>query len=162
MPAFNTLGHIALKVRDLQKSIDFYTKLGFPEFLRLTEEDGEPWIVYMRFDDMTYLELFPGGEGPREYPGDRASTISASRSTTSKPPSAHLQSVGIPLTSPLDPRHPRRRPQPRHVDRRPRRQPHRSHGNGRQLHPVRRDQGLQRGKPPHAMLAPRNPKPKVA
>ena len=36
MAAFNTFGHIALKVRDLDASIAFYEKLGFPEFLRLT------------------------------------------------------------------------------------------------------------------------------
>ena len=64
MPAFKSLGHIALKVRDLQKSIDFYTKLGFPEFLRLNNDDGKPWIVYMKFADDLYLELFPGGKEP--------------------------------------------------------------------------------------------------
>ena len=61
MAAFNSFGHLALKVRDLEASVGFYEKLGFPEFLRLTEEDGRPWIVYMRFDDNLYLELFPGG-----------------------------------------------------------------------------------------------------
>ena len=61
MAVFNSFGHLALKVRDLEKSVAFYATLGFPEFLRLTEEDGRPWIVYMRFDVDIYLELFPGG-----------------------------------------------------------------------------------------------------
>ena len=38
MAAFNSLGHIALMVRDLDASIAFYEKLGFPEFLRLQYE----------------------------------------------------------------------------------------------------------------------------
>src|SRR5690349_18952599 len=63
MPAFSNLGHIALKVRDLEASVAFYEKLGFPEFLRLTEEDGSAWIVYIKFDENLYLELFPGGTG---------------------------------------------------------------------------------------------------
>ena len=42
MPAFNTLGHIALKVRDLQKSIDFYTGLlGLAKFSRMPDDGGE-------------------------------------------------------------------------------------------------------------------------
>ena len=56
MAAFNSLGHIALKVQDLEASIGFYEKLGFPEFLRLTEEDGQAWIAYLKFDDNLYLE----------------------------------------------------------------------------------------------------------
>jgi lactoylglutathione lyase len=65
MQPFNSLGHINLKVNDLQGSIDFYAKLGFPEFLRLTEEDGRPWIVYLRITDECYIELLPGGAGER-------------------------------------------------------------------------------------------------
>jgi hypothetical protein len=53
MAAFNTFGHIALKVRDLDQSIAFYEKLGFPEFLRLNNDDGKAWIAYLRFDDHT-------------------------------------------------------------------------------------------------------------
>ena len=80
MQPFNTLGHLNLKVNDLQASIDFYTRIGFPEFLRLTEEDGTPWIVYMRITDELYIELLPGGTG---------STISASPPAISRrrPPS---------------------------------------------------------------------------
>ena len=42
MKPFNSLGHFNLKVNDLRESTEFYAKLGFPEFLRLTEEDGTP------------------------------------------------------------------------------------------------------------------------
>ena len=44
MPLFDGLGHVALKVRDLDASLEFYRKLGFPEMLRLLDKDGAPWI----------------------------------------------------------------------------------------------------------------------
>lgn len=72
MGIFKGLGHIALKVNDLDASIDFYSRIGFPEVLRLLNDRGEPWIVYMRVTDDVLLELFPGGDGqpvPREDEG---------------------------------------------------------------------------------------------
>src|SRR4029078_6905027 len=65
MPLFDGLGHVALKVRDLDASLDFYQKLGFPEMLRLLDKDGSPWISYLRVNDNLYLELFPGGAEER-------------------------------------------------------------------------------------------------
>ena len=63
MAAFNSLGHVAFRVNDLEASLAFYAKLGFPEFLRLTQDDGRPWIAYLKITDQLYLELFPGGDG---------------------------------------------------------------------------------------------------
>ena len=103
MPAFSSLGHLNLKVNDLKASIDFYGKLGFPEFLRLTEEDGRPWIVYLRITDEIYIELLPGGNGGRA--GDQAATgVNHICLTTDdiEATAAHLARVGVPLTSPLD------------------------------------------------------------
>lgn len=99
MAAFNGLGHIALKVRDLQASIDFYEKLGFPEFLRLLETDGTPWIVYMRFDDNLYLELFPGGDGPADSTGTGVNHLSLTVDDIEET-ERHLESVGIRLEAP--------------------------------------------------------------
>jgi catechol 2,3-dioxygenase-like lactoylglutathione lyase family enzyme len=102
MAAFNSLGHIALKVRDLEASIAFYEKLGFPEFLRLLEEDGSPWIVYVQFEDNLYLELFPGGTERVDQKATGTNhlclTVDDIEATA-----RHLAAVGIPLTSPLDP-----------------------------------------------------------
>lgn len=102
MAAFNTLGHLALKVRDLEASVAFYEKLGFPEFLRLTEEDGRAWIVYMKFGDDLYLELFPGGKEPVNQTATGTNhlclTVDDIEATE-----RHLGSVGIPLTAALDP-----------------------------------------------------------
>jgi len=68
---FENLGHMAFKVKDLDASIAFYEKLGFPEFLRLLNEKNEPWIVYMRITDDCYIELFPKGVGDHVPEADR-------------------------------------------------------------------------------------------
>jgi lactoylglutathione lyase len=103
MHLFNGLGHINLKVNDLQASIDFYGKLGFPEFLRLVEEDGHPWIVYLRITDEVYIELLPGGKGGRA--GDQQATGLNHLCLTTldiEMTAAELAKAGVPLTSPLD------------------------------------------------------------
>ena len=67
--------HIALKVKDLGKALDFYQKrLGFEYFLDLKRDDGTVWIVYLRLSDSQYLELFPGAETDRA-PGREANGV---------------------------------------------------------------------------------------
>ena len=103
MKPFNTLGHYNLKVADLQASIDFYAKIGFPEFLRLTEKDGSPWIVYLRITDDLYIELLPGGNGRA---GDQAATGLNHLCLTTRDIEAtvaELKKLGIPLTASFDP-----------------------------------------------------------
>lgn len=60
MKGINSLGHIGIKVKDLEKSIAFYTEtMGFPEMFRLYRDDGRVWLVYLRITDDQYLEIFP-------------------------------------------------------------------------------------------------------
>jgi lactoylglutathione lyase len=60
------LAHVAIKVTDLDRSLDFYVnKLGFPEMLRLHKDDGSTWLVYLKITDSQYLEVFPGAENDR-------------------------------------------------------------------------------------------------
>jgi catechol 2,3-dioxygenase-like lactoylglutathione lyase family enzyme len=103
MAAFNSLGHIALKVRDLEASVAFYEKLGFPEFLRLNNDDGKAWIVYLRFSDDLYLELFPGGIDRVPGPGATGTNHICLTVDDIEATARHLASVGIALTAPLDP-----------------------------------------------------------
>lgn len=63
MGIFDGFGHLALKVNDLETSVDFYSRVGFPEMLRLLDAEGKPWIVYHRISEHLYLELLPGGDG---------------------------------------------------------------------------------------------------
>lgn len=60
------IGHVAIKVTDLDRSLDFYVnKLGFAEMMRLNKDDGSVWLVYLRITDDQYLEVFPGAETER-------------------------------------------------------------------------------------------------
>jgi len=59
------IGHVAFRITDLGRALDFYCGvLGFREAFRL-EREGEPspWIVYLHVAPGQFLELFPGGEG---------------------------------------------------------------------------------------------------
>jgi lactoylglutathione lyase len=60
MKGISSLGHIGIKVKNLEKSIAFYTEtMGFPEMFRLRRDDGRVWLVYLRITDDQYLEIFP-------------------------------------------------------------------------------------------------------
>ena len=77
MNGITALAHVALKVKDLDRSLDFYVnKLGFSEMMRLSKPDGSPgvWLVYLRITDDQFLELFPGGAGD-QAPGSEAVAI---------------------------------------------------------------------------------------
>ena len=66
MEGITSLGHVAVRVNDIDRSLEFYVnKMGFDEMFRLNKEDGSLWIVYLRVTDEQYVELFPGGEGNR-------------------------------------------------------------------------------------------------
>jgi lactoylglutathione lyase len=75
MQGINGIGHVAIKVTDLDRSLDYYVnKLGFPEMLRLAKDDGTVWLVYLRITDEQYLEVFPGAENDRA-PGWNANGV---------------------------------------------------------------------------------------
>ena len=66
MPQFASLGHVALRVKNIDASLDFYTnRLKLKEMLRLLYDDGSLFLVYVRITDRQYLELFPYGIGDR-------------------------------------------------------------------------------------------------
>ena len=72
MVKFASLGHIAIRAKDIDRSLAFYTqKLGFPEMLRLFYDDGSLFLIYLRITDDQYLELFPQAVGDRA-PGREA------------------------------------------------------------------------------------------
>ncbi|MBO6901808.1 MAG: VOC family protein [Rhizobiaceae bacterium] len=94
------IGHIALKVADITRSLAFYRdRLGFEEMMRLDNDDGSLWLVYLRITDTQFLELFPGGEGDCS-PGEERTAVNhfcletANIEATAKA----LRAAGIPLT----------------------------------------------------------------
>lgn len=57
------IGHTAYRVGDVEASLKFYCGvLGFQEMFRLHRDTGEVWLIYLRVNDSTFIELFPGGE----------------------------------------------------------------------------------------------------
>lgn len=69
------IGHVALKVSDIERSLAFYRdRLSFTEMMRLNRDDGSLWLVYLRVTDTQFVEIFPGGEGDRA-PGSGRTAI---------------------------------------------------------------------------------------
>jgi lactoylglutathione lyase len=65
MLTVSSIAHVAIRVKDIDRSIAFYVgKLGFQEMMRL-DRDGKLWLLYLRITDTQYLEIFPEGEGER-------------------------------------------------------------------------------------------------
>lgn len=65
MLTVSSIAHVAIRVKDIDRTLDFYiNKLGFSEMMRL-DRDDRLWLVYLRITDDQYLEVFPEGEGDR-------------------------------------------------------------------------------------------------
>jgi lactoylglutathione lyase len=65
MLTISAIAHIAIRVKEINRTLDFYIgKLGFTEIMRL-DKDGKLWLIYLRITDTQYLEVFPDGEGGR-------------------------------------------------------------------------------------------------
>ena len=65
MLTVSSIGHVAIRVKDVPRSLDFYVgKLGLREMMRL-DRDGRLWLLYLRITDNQFLEVFPEGVGER-------------------------------------------------------------------------------------------------
>ena len=54
------IAHVAFLVSNLERSLLFYKQaFGFEEKFRLLNDDGSPWLVYLKINDSQFLELFP-------------------------------------------------------------------------------------------------------
>jgi catechol 2,3-dioxygenase-like lactoylglutathione lyase family enzyme len=54
------LNHFGLYVKDLDESLNFYTKtMGFREAFTLKDKDGKPSLVYLQINHDTFVELAP-------------------------------------------------------------------------------------------------------
>ena len=53
------IAHVAYTVADMEKSLWFYCEvLGFPKAFELKDEDGNPWIIYIKVAEGQFIELF--------------------------------------------------------------------------------------------------------
>lgn len=103
MKGISGLAHVAIKVTDLDRSLDFYiNKLGFAEMMRLHQDNGAVWLVYLRITDDQYLEVFPGAENDRA-PGWNANGMNHMCLAVDdiKALVGEIEAAGIPLLMPL-------------------------------------------------------------
>jgi lactoylglutathione lyase len=65
------LGHVAFWVKDLDRSLEFYTKVvGLKEAFRLYRDDGSTGGVYLYISPNNFIEIFPSaGDGPAREQG---------------------------------------------------------------------------------------------
>lgn len=101
MKSITGIGHAAIRVKDVDRTLAFYTgKLGFEEMFRL-ERDGRLWIIYLRINDDQYLEVFPDAENDRAPDAGKNGlnhiclTISSIDDAL-----AELEAAGVPLMRP--------------------------------------------------------------
>ena len=96
----SAIGHVALKVADIERSLQFYRDtMGFAEMMRLNRDDGALWLIYLRITDTQFLELFPDGEGERA-PGSGRTAINhfCLECADLEATAAAIRAVGITLT----------------------------------------------------------------
>lgn len=69
------LGHVAIKVKDVERAMAFYSGvLGLREMLRLYHDDGSLFLVYVQVTDNEYIEIFPNAANDRA-PGIHANGV---------------------------------------------------------------------------------------
>jgi len=59
MGSITAIAHLAVTVKDMKKSLDFYTRvLGFKKAFEIPEpETGKPWIEYLYVGNKQFVEL---------------------------------------------------------------------------------------------------------
>lgn len=101
MTGIAALGHLALKVRDLETSATFYRdQLGFAEMDRLRDENGDTWLIYLRITDHQFLELMISDSAdPAPADGATGTTHFCFTIDNLDVEAARLNANGISLTS---------------------------------------------------------------
>lgn len=68
MKLFKSLFHVTLRVNDIEKTMDFYEKLGFEKIFTMSNE-GKDWNYYLKIGQCQYLELQPvASTNPNPHP----------------------------------------------------------------------------------------------
>lgn len=66
-PPLAGIAHLAIRVRSLDASREFYNKLGFEEAFALKDKDGKARESFIKINDHQFIELYPANpEVPRE------------------------------------------------------------------------------------------------
>lgn len=55
------IGHLAFTVLNMEESLKFYCEvLGFKKAFEITDDNGKPWIQYIKVRNGQFIELFYG------------------------------------------------------------------------------------------------------
>lgn len=102
MHGFQALGHIALKVSDLDAMAHFWRDhVGLQEMDRLTT-DGIPWLIYLRITDTQFLELITGATTETAPPESHVGVTHICLTVGDLDvEAARLAANGVMLTSPI-------------------------------------------------------------
>jgi lactoylglutathione lyase len=103
MTGITSLGHIALKVKDLDAMAHFWRdQIGLLEMERLRHDTGETWLIYLRITDTQFLELITGADTSTVPPESTAGVthicLTIDELDAEK---ARLAKNGVELTSPI-------------------------------------------------------------
>lgn len=97
---FRGIGHLALKVEDMEKSLHFYCDiLGFKHAFDIQDDHGQPVIEYIKVVPGQFIELFYGGKETPEFNDNSIGFNHLCLEVNDIYEIAdHLKSKGIPLT----------------------------------------------------------------
>ena len=59
VPPMKGIAHIAIRVKDIAASVDFYHKLGFEQAFANTGKDGVVTQSFLKINDRQFIELYP-------------------------------------------------------------------------------------------------------
>ena len=59
VPSMNGIAHIAIRVKDIAASVDFYHKLGIDQAFANTGKDGKVTQSFLKLNDRQFIELYP-------------------------------------------------------------------------------------------------------
>jgi lactoylglutathione lyase len=98
MLTVSSIAHVAIRVTDVERTLDFYSgKLGMREMMRL-DRDGRLWLLYLRITDTQFLEVFPEGVGERAAERDAVGFNHMCLEVTNIDVALHeLEAAGVPL-----------------------------------------------------------------
>lgn len=72
---FKDIAHIAMNPLDMDKTVEFFDHVfGWKKVFELYDDDGKPWIVYLKICKGHFLELFYGAGNDRDYAFDFSKT----------------------------------------------------------------------------------------
>lgn len=57
------IAHLAFRVTDMKKALDFYVRgLGFTHAFSIEDDENRPWIEYLKIGNGQFIELFYPGQ----------------------------------------------------------------------------------------------------